>query len=235
VGTLYAALAQAAAAANVPLLQAFGEPVLDLLGRGRFAAIWWPRFGIELAAVALIGIWGLEGTGAESALAMLPAILLTTSLTSHGAALPNGASLGILVDWLHVLGAAAWVGGLALLVALAPLLRYSSGAEPLLPRVIHRFARLGLAALGVVAISGALQAALEVGSWDELVSSTYGQLVLLKIALLGLMTLLAGVNTFVRAGAPFFRGVRVELATGVLVMAVAALLTGLAPARDLIR
>ncbi|MBV9542853.1 MAG: copper resistance protein CopC [Chloroflexi bacterium] len=234
VGTLYAAVAQAAAAANVPLVQGLGQPLIDLLGRGRFAAIWWPRFGIEVAAVALIGVWGVEGVAAESAIAMVPAILLTTSLTSHGAALPSGASLGILVDWLHVIGAAAWVGGLALLLALAPLLRYSSGNEPLLPRVIRGFSRLGLVALGVVALSGALQAAFEIGSWDELVNNTYGQLVLVKVVLLAVMTILAGVNTLTRAGVPFVRGVRLELAAGVLVLAVAAMLAGVVPARNFI-
>jgi copper resistance protein C len=42
-GTLYAALAQAAAAGNVPIWDAFGKPTSDLLLRGRFASIWWPR------------------------------------------------------------------------------------------------------------------------------------------------------------------------------------------------
>jgi copper transport protein len=234
VGTVYAAVAQAATAADVSLTQAIGQPLFDLLGRGRFAAIWWPRFGIEVAAVVLIGVWGLDGTAAESAMAMMPAILLTTSLTSHGAALPNAASLGILVDWLHVVGAAVWVGGLALLVGLGPLLTYSSSSEPLVPRVIRRFARLALAALGVVTVSGAIQAALELGTWDQLVSNTYGQLVLVKIVLLGAMTVLAAINTVTRSGVAFLRGVRVELATGALVMAVAAVLSGLVPARNLI-
>jgi copper transport protein len=136
------------------------------------------------------------------------------------------------VDWLHVLGAAIWVGGLAVLVVLAPLVRNASGAEPLLPRMIRRFSRLGLAALGLVAVSGALQAALEVGGWNELLSTTYGQLVLAKVVLLGVMTLLATLNTFARASVPFIRGVRLELATGAIVLAVAAMLTGLAPARN---
>jgi copper transport protein len=238
-GTLFAAVAQAAAAADVPLGQAFGQPLVDLLGRGRFAAIWWPRFGIEVAAVLLVLLGGLDGMASESALAMLPAVLLTSSLTSHGAALSSGAGLGVAVDWLHVLGAATWVGGLAMLVALVPLLARQPGesSSPLVPRTIARFSRLALVALVVVALSGALQAVIEVGSWGALLATTYGQLVLAKVILLLVMLGLAVANTR-RGRQPttsgrgwLLRGARTELAVGLAVLAIAALLTGTPPTR----
>jgi len=255
VGTLFAGVAQAAAAADVPLAGALGQPLVDLLGRGRYAAIWWPRFGIEIAAVVLVIFGGLEGMASESALAMLPAVLLTTSLTSHGAALRSGAGLGIVIDWLHVLGAATWVGGLATLALLVPLLARASDSNdpsngsshgpapdwPLLPRVVARFSRLALAALVVLALSGTVQAALEVGSWAALVGTTYGQLVLLKIALLLAMLALAALNTWrgrahqaAGTGRGLLRGARAELVVGVAVLAVAAILTGTPPTRDVV-
>ena len=120
-GTLFTAVAQAAAAANVPLLNGLGQPLADLLLRGRFATIWWPRLGLEIASLLLIAFGGLEGMAAESALATLPAVLLTSSLTSHGAALPTEAVPGIAIDWLHILGATAWVGGLVSLVIVLPV------------------------------------------------------------------------------------------------------------------
>src|ERR1700716_3286441 len=43
VGTLYVAIAQAASAADVPMWGVFGQPLIDLLSRGRFAALWWTR------------------------------------------------------------------------------------------------------------------------------------------------------------------------------------------------
>lgn len=275
-GTLFAALAQAAAAANVPLVAGAGQPLLDLLGRGRFAAIWWPRVGIELAALLLVLLGGLDGIAAESALAMVPAVLLTSSLTSHGAALNTGAGIGILVDWLHALGATVWIGGLASLTLLVPLLagrqpaaavlgatglpgqQHARGIEqtgatavstlpdtvapelvvPLVPRVVARFSRLALLALVVLALSGAVQAGLQVGSWNALLATTYGQLVLLKVGLLLVMLGLAALNTR-RGRRPthdgrrwLLRGTRVELAMGVVVLAVAAILAGTPPTRD---
>src|SRR5207244_1894688 len=182
-GTLFTAVAQAAAAAGVPLNEAIGRPLSDLLLRGRFASIWWPRLGLEVASLLLVAIGGLEGMAAESALATLPAVLLTSSLTSHGAALPGAAVAGIAVDWLHIVGATAWVGGLLSLVAVGPVIWSSarSSADDLVPRMVARFSRFALVSSGVVVLSGIAQASTEVGSWTGLVDSTYGELVLVKV------------------------------------------------------
>lgn len=230
VGTLFSAVAQAGAAANVPLDQALGQPLSDLLLRGRFAAIWWPRLGLEIASLALIAFGGIDGLASECALATLPAVLLTSALTSHGAALPLGTAPGIAIDWLHIVGATLWVGGLIALTTCFSVFR----AEPLmLGKVVRRFARLALVAAGVVLLSGVLQSALELGSWAAVVSSLYGQLVLIKVGLLVVMLALAGVNEW-RARASglvgFGRGVGLELALGVVVFGVAALLSSTAPA-----
>ena len=65
-----------------------------------------------MTSLLLVAFGGLDGLAADCALAMLPGVLLTSGLTSHGAALPVGATLGIAVDWLHIVGATAWIGGL---------------------------------------------------------------------------------------------------------------------------
>jgi copper transport protein len=239
VGTLFAAVAQAAAAADVPLWSGIGRPLSDLLLRGRFASIWWPRLGLEVASLLLIALGGLEGLAAECALATLPAVLLTSSLTSHGAALQVGSGPGIAIDWLHIVGATAWVGGLMSLFILLPALRGTSLWIPLL----GRFGRFALASSAVVMLSGTLQAALEVGSWGGLIESAYGQLVLIKIGLLLVMLLLAVFNQMRRnrrsssdaddddQSPRLHRGVRAELVVGVVVLAVAAMLSGTPPNR----
>jgi copper transport protein len=229
VGTLFTAVAQAAAAAGVPLTAGVGQPLGDLLLRGRFASIWWPRIGLEVASLLLLAFGGLDGLAADCALATLPGVLLTGSLTSHGAALPAMSGIGIAFDWLHILGATAWVGGLTAVLLCLPLLWSAdqSLAEPVVPRLMARFSRFALCASALVVLSGVVQAVLEVGSWSALLDTGYGEMVLVKIALLGAMLLLAAVNTR-RARV---RGVRAELALGVVALAVAALLTGTPPSR----
>jgi copper transport protein len=234
IGTLFTAVAQAAAAAGVPLQAGIGQPLADLLLHGRFAAIWWPRIGLEVASLLLIAFGGLDGLAADCALATLPAVLLTSGLTSHGAALDRSiAGAGIAVDWLHILGATAWVGGLMGLLLCLPAGRREPG---LLPRLLARFSRYALLASAVVLLSGVVQAVFEVGAWSALVDSAYGALVLLKAVLLLAMLALAGFNTWqgrfaVLRGqiAVVRRGVWAELAIGVVVLAIAAVLTGTPP------
>jgi copper transport protein len=230
VGTLFAAIAQAAAAAGAPLSSAFGDPLRDLLTRGRFAGIWWPRLGISIVAVGIVAWRGLDDTWSESAAAMVPAILLTNSLTSHGATLPS-AVLGVALDWVHVLAAAVWVGGLANLAIVAPVLR--SADSGLLPDVVRRFTRLAIVSVLAIVVSGTLQAALEIGSWAALLSTPYGQGVLIKVALLGAMLAVAVLHQRRAATLPLERGVRLELALGVAVLAVAAVVAGTTPARQI--
>jgi copper transport protein len=229
IGTLFSAVAQAASAAGVPLVAGFGQPLSDLLLRGRFAAIWWPRIGLEVASLLLVAFGGLDGLAAECALATLPGVLLTSALTSHGAALQALAGVGIASDWLHIVGATGWVGGLIGALICLPVVWTDHAA---LPRLMARFARFALAASALVVLSGVVQAILEVGSWSALVATGYGQLVLVKIALLLAMLLMAAFNTWQVPKRPppiLRRGVRAELALGVVVLAVAAMLTGTPP------
>jgi len=227
VGTLFSAVAQAASAANVPLGQAFGQPLADLLLRGRFAAIWWPRVGLEVASLLLIAAGGIDGLASECALATLPAVLLTSALTSHGAALPGSAGLGIAIDWLHIVGATAWVGGLVALAAILPVARSLA-----ISSVLTRFARVVLIASMAVLLSGVLQGTLEVGSLSGLLGTPYGELVLIKSALILAMLGLASWNEWRRRAASLAglqRGVAAELALGVVVFGVAAVLSGTPP------
>lgn len=226
VGTLFAAVAQAAAAAGVPLTDAFGNPLRDLLTRGRFAGIWWPRLGISVVAVAIVAWRGLDDAWSESAAAMVPAILLTNSLTSHGAAL-TPAAVGVVLDWVHVLAAAVWVGGLATLVLAAPLLTTSSGLRGI---VVRRFTWLAIGSVAALVLSGTIQAVIEVGSWDALTSTTYGQGILIKIgALVGMLFIALVVRL---SHSRFERGIKAELALGIAVLAVAAVVAGTTPGRQ---
>ena len=274
-GALYAALAQAASAGGVPFWEALGQPLQNVLARGRYAAIWWPRFGLSLAVLVLIAWRGLEGTAGDVALAATPAILLTSSLTSHGAALLSGPYVGIASDWLHFIGAAVWLGGLTTMVFALPLAITASArnGERVFARAVSRFSNLALISVVVIGATGTFQAWLEIGSWAGLFGTNYGQSVLVKVALMLVMVAAGGYNLLVirprleaatAGGLPgpgpskpslldrlsaraeawlpsispermlpsFRRSIRLELALGVLVLMVAAVLTGLAPGRE---
>ena len=79
---------------------------------------------------------------------------------------------------LHLVFAAAWLGGLLTIV----LLRNQLEADRL-PVVLARYSTVALISFIVVAISGYASAALRIGTWDQL-ATQYGVLVLAKVAAL---------------------------------------------------
>jgi cytochrome c oxidase assembly factor CtaG/putative copper export protein len=105
--------------------------------------------------------------------------LLPVALTGHAA---GSASHEVAVDSLaaHLIGVSVWVGGLAALLLLRPEL------GDRLPVVAGRYSRLALVAFVLVAASGVLNAWLRLGGWSGLATS-YGVLVLAKVAALGLL------------------------------------------------
>jgi methionine-rich copper-binding protein CopC len=119
--TLLGMVSQAANAADRPIWQALGEPVMRLLTT-RLGLLWELRLACGLL-LALV-FWRVRGPlqtwiGLPLGLTLLMAI----SLGSHAAAIPSGTWLAVLLDWLHQVAAAAWVGGLVAFVLLLRLAR----------------------------------------------------------------------------------------------------------------
>ncbi|HLZ26003.1 MAG TPA: CopD family protein [Chloroflexota bacterium] len=252
VGTLYAAIAQASSAAAVPLWGVFGQPLFDLLSRGRFAALWWTRLALVAVALGLVAWRGVRRWPGQAALVASGLALLTSSLTSHAAALLSGAYLGVVVDWLHFTAVAAWIGGLASLVYVLPVVVKASQAagDQVRAKAVARFSQMALVAVGVIILTGTFQAWLEIGSWEGFVQTAYGLSVTTKIGLLALILVLAAFNLLVvrpglarlaTAGSTaatsklarrFGLSVRGEIGLAIVVLGVAAVLTGLSPARE---
>ena len=94
-----------------------------------------------------------------------------------------------LVVWIHLLAAMVWVGGLVFLGLVAvPASRTVSGSverAQLIRSIGRRFAVLALFALGVAVITGWWLASRSLEGWSALVTTSYGRLLLFKIALVG--------------------------------------------------
>ncbi|MGW0789973.1 copper resistance CopC/CopD family protein [Streptomyces sp. NPDC002911] len=92
------------------------------------------------------------------------------------------------VDVLHLLAVAGWLGGLtALLVALYRTPDIPSGA-------VRRFSRVAFASVLVLAATGLYQSWRQVGSWSALTGTRYGQLLLVKVALVALLVGVAWIS-----------------------------------------
>ncbi|MFD7625135.1 copper resistance protein CopC [Streptomyces sp. NPDC059851] len=138
-------------------------------------------------------------------------IAATWALSEHAS---TGIQTGIAmpVDILHLLAAAAWLGGLAaLLVALHKVPGIERDA-------VRRFSRLAFGAVLVLAVSGTYQSWRQLGSWSALTGTEYGRLLLLKV---GLVAVLIGIAYFSRgwtarmAEAPATEPAKAAAASGV--------------------
>jgi copper transport protein len=237
-------LAQASAAAGVPLLQAIGAPTVQLLG-GRSGLLLLTRVALTLLIATLA--WWLPALGQGrawrwwAALAIGSAALLTFSLNSHGAAEPQGAIIAVLLDWLHVMAMVSWLGGfIPLIIAIGVARRESERVLPL-RLLIPRFSWLAASCLVLLTLTGIYSYVLHIGDLDLIEATTYGRALAVKIGLFGLLLLLGGLNLFILSprlrargnhlARAFGRSVRLELFVGALLLLAVGAMTSVAPSK----
>jgi copper transport protein len=162
--------------------------------------------------------------GAAGAAAMLADVL-----NSHAAAGAQVAANSAL-QWVHIVAGALWLGGLfALLLGIRGLGGEARG------RSVRRFSTMAGVALLAVAATGTVRAVVEIGAWDRLWSTTFGKLVIAKVALLLVLAGLGAVNRFVMVphASRVVRGLRrvgsAEVLVAVSALVVAGALVNEAP------
>lgn len=183
-------------------------------------------------------------------------MMLSPSMTGHAAAAAKEYHFAVVSDWLHMVAAAVWVGGLFHLA-----LTMTSGISGLrghqriavLNRAIPQFTRLAVASTAVLALTGVYNSWMHVDRFSELWTTPYGKTLLVKVLFFVVMVALGGINTFVihprterlmkkgdHAGTAehlkldrsFYRSVGAEAVLGVAVLLAAAVLVFLQPARE---
>lgn len=137
----------------------------------------WLTTTLVAAAVTVLCFAVRNHTALVFVAALAVASLVPMAQQGHaaGAAGHDAAVTGL---GLHLVFAAAWLGGLLTIV----LLRRQLGDDRL-PEVLARYSTVALVCFIVVALSGYTSAALRIGTWDQL-ATQYGVLVLAKVAAL---------------------------------------------------
>jgi len=184
-----------------------------------------------LALVSLPFLLRAARTGASRALVGAGVVAVGLAATPGLAGHPSGQDpvwVSATVDAVHVLAAGVWGGGILVLALTMPLaLAASEDRRLLIGQVVRRFTRLALGAVVALVITGTVAAVIYVGSVQNLWDSTWGRVLLLKVALVLVAVLTAAVVRRRRDG--FVRSVRFEALLIVAVIAVTGILTGLAP------
>jgi putative copper resistance protein D len=184
-----------------------GEVITDgtiwiVLSRTQFGFAWDFRFlfGVMLAA----WLWLRPASRASAhfrqgfpATLLAAAYLGSLAFAGHGQeGLGFERNIHLAADVLHLIAAGLWLGGLIPLALLLVYLRrfreeaWTSAAC----NAASRFSNLGIFAVGVLLISGTINASFLIGGMHSLVDTRYGQLLLLKTTLFAAMVCLAGFN-----------------------------------------
>jgi copper transport protein len=182
--------------------------------------------------------------------------LPTFSLAGHSGEGPL-AALTVLTDALHLAAAGVWLGGLAVLLGVllrAPRRAPRPGGDPqdgvdgvdgidlLDPSgvVLRRWSRVAMGAVGVLAATGAFQTWREVSTLAALPATTYGRLLLAKLAGVAVLLVLGDqgrrwIRRQAARPAPQRRlrgSVTAEVVVGVTVLGLTTVLVGTLPARE---
>lgn len=148
--------------------------------------------GIGIAVTALTLVFLAVDGGGDRVLSLgaIAAFGLGVGVAGHTAT-TSPEVLAIGSDAAHAGAAAVWLGGL---VGCAVVLARRRGTASSAAPVVLRFSGVAGLALGVVAIAGATLGWTQVRSLDALTSTPYGQLLIAKVSIVGLVAFLGWVN-----------------------------------------
>ncbi len=183
----------------------FFDKLINTLGQTRYGHLWLARIGLIVAlglVLAACGWWftkrrQVEGIAAWVAVAALP---IPFSLIAHASAQTSGRMFSVIADVIHLAAASIWAGGIAILVfVLLPGLRpmTSDDRRTVLRSVLPRFSTMALICMATIGLTGFYAGWLHVGNWAALTSTDYGRALIVKLALLAVILILAGVNLLV--------------------------------------
>ena len=185
--------ANALQVSGVDLLYADLSPFADSTRFGTAFLVTTLGFGICLTILVIA--WALDRPELRwPAFLLVIALVWGYPLSGHQATEPNASVLGQIADWVHLVTAMLWVGGvltLALVVwPLAPDLRRAA---------FLRFSRIAVVLIGVLVLAGTFVAIERLPALDDLWSTSYGHTLLVKIGLVLVALAWGGIHhTFVR-------------------------------------
>jgi putative copper resistance protein D len=261
------ALSMASAVAWLCLLsmritgKSFGNVIGDgtvwaVLSQTQFGFAWEMRllFGVLLGACLFLlrkKSEVLGDTWLMAAASMLAAAYLgALAFAGHGQEGAGMAYIHLTADFLHLNAAGLWLGALVpLALLLASLRRFpEDGWMSAAAVAAQRFSTLGILAVGILLVSGTINAAFLLNGMHDLIDTGYGRLLLLKIALFAVMLLLAGINREYllarlsrsrgtdlgsRTIQQLIRSAMVEIAFGFAILLIVGVLGIMAPANDM--
>jgi copper transport protein len=215
----------------------------------RYGHVWFARIGLLVAfaaGLALSSVWRRKPPRWVDipVFALGGVALLPLALVSHASGETVGRGTAVASDWLHLVAASVWIGGLlALLVTLIYGLRRtpSTDRREVYALAIPRFSVLAISSVVILSLTGFYSAWLQVGNLTALLHTSYGHVLLVKLGLIATMLVLGLINqrvlgprmrTAARAGRGFGRTIAAEAMLGVGILCAVAILSSQPTGRE---
>ena len=184
----------------------FGWSSISSVFEAPYGKWYFARFPVLLILAVFLIMLRRRGTGivdmsngALSAWGALGAFLLATSSLSGHASVTSPQGVGITSDVLHLVSGATWFAGIVFLRATLPASWHGLSEEDrliILTPVVHRFSRLALVSIAVVAGTGLINSLLNVGSLSGLTDTGYGRVLIAKLLAFVAIVALGAINHF---------------------------------------
>jgi putative copper resistance protein D len=178
-------------------------PVLPtVLLRTHFGHAWILRMAAIVAlSVTIMAVGDSRHSRLLQGLMLGCAVVVSAMESPSGHASDAGDfSVAEIMDWLHLVAALVWGGGLLVLsLAILPrLVEQGDRAARSMAGIATRFSRIAGVAVGLIVLTASYQEWAYVGSVEGLASSPYGRTIIAKIVLFSLILILGAFNRYIR-------------------------------------
>jgi copper transport protein len=229
---------QGAAAGGFGIGEAARWPVVRAVLDTRFGEVWLAQAGVAAVLAVFASVRGDSRRAAPFTILLAALLVITPALAGHAHVRGTVATVA---DVAHVAAGAVWTGGLAVVVLALAWARADRWA--LAAGAVPRFSLLAVYSVAALVVAGAVNGYLQVGALRGLWETTYGWLLVAKIALVLPLLALGAYNN--RYAVPrlrhaiastaerrrFLQTTSVELGLFVAIVAVTAVLVAEPPAR----
>ncbi len=207
---------QASVTFDVAFYNTLGDPLRTILFDSTWGRQWMWRMLAVIGAGILVELARQVGGAAshsdedepiaitetifgQLALGASLAVLFLTSFSSHNAASPEEVRMpAIISDFIHLIAASVWIGGLFFLAISLNLLRKEHSNEdlgPVLSEMLPKFTTVALVSAGTLIVSGIFSGWMQV-TIPEATATPHGWALVAKVLLLFPLFGIAAVNSF---------------------------------------
>jgi putative copper resistance protein D len=185
---------QAAEMAGSPAAAVDLATVSAVLFDTRFGRVW----SCHLLLAAILAFACLPRQPRRPAVLILSlGFLASLAWVGHATTGPGAAGIGHeLNQTVHLLAAGLWLGGLAPLGWVLRYVRRRPGEISLVCDALRNFSHMGYMAVALLALTGAINTLLLVGSLAAMLDTPYGRLLAFKILMFVAMVVVASINRF---------------------------------------